>query len=66
MRYSVNLRLKNPGPAKYLVDTREAEDLPSAFKAGDELIATMDIKEHLIEIVDSSTNEVVASFNEEE
>ena len=64
MRYSINLRMKNPGPAKFLIETCEANDLPSAFEAGDRMISALNVEEHFIEILDNNGDKV-ASFNEE-
>lgn len=64
MRYSVNLRMKNPGPAKYLIDSRECDNMCEAFTLATAVLANVDAKEHFVEIVETATGEKIAGFNE--
>lgn len=61
MKYDVIIRWKNPGPVKYLMASESNLDLNSAFTRADELL-----EQHadcFAEIVEVSTNEVVATFH---
>lgn len=67
MKYSVNLRMKNPGPTKFLIESKDSEDLVGAFIVADEIIAktpNME-KDYFVEIYDNVSKEKIASFNEE-
>ena len=61
MKYSVNLRMKNPGPAKYLIDSRDASDFMEAFGMATRMAAEID-KDHFVEIFDNEINERAAHF----
>ena len=63
MRYSVNLRMKNPGPAKYLIETSDVNDLTAAFYTGMHLSDKGD-SDHFVEIVDNDNGGTIAIFNE--
>jgi hypothetical protein len=66
MKYTVNLRWKNLGPAKYLIDSKEANDLTQAYYIGDQMIENqLKVDEHFIEILDPA-GDIVASFNTED
>ena len=56
--YSIELRMKNPGPAKYLIAVTQRDDLTQAFAAADELMDEND-KDHFVQICDES-GEVVS------
>ena len=64
MRYSVNVRMKNPGPAKYLIDSSETNDFMDAFYAGKRAAMEID-SDHFVEIFDNETNDVLMTFNGE-
>jgi hypothetical protein len=65
MKYSINLRLKNPGPTQYLIDVQERDDFMEAFYAAEKAAKDAD-DDHFIEIVDNELNEKIVSFKEEE
>ena len=65
MKYSVNLRMKNPGPAKYLIESCEVDNITNAFYAATNMI-TANEGDHFVEIIDNNTNEKVAGINEGE
>ena len=62
MKYSINLRMKKPGPAKYLIDSREEDNFMEAFRAATRMAAEID-NDHFVEIFDNDINERVADFN---
>lgn len=66
MRYSVNLRMKNPGPAKYLIDARETDNMVKAFEIATAVMTNINDDEHFVEIVDMQTGESIANFNEDQ
>jgi len=63
MRYSVNLRMKNPGPTKYLVESAEKNDLIDAFYLGVQFAKSHKL-DHYVEIVDNENGEIIAMFSE--
>jgi hypothetical protein len=65
MRYAINVRMKNPGPAKYLIESRDSSDYMVAHYIAQHLCAKAD-KDHFVEIVDDNTGEQLACFNNEE
>ena len=64
MRYTVKLRMKNPGPAKYLIDSKDVNNMVEAFELATSVLANVDEKEHFVEIVDNITGDTIANFNE--
>jgi hypothetical protein len=64
MKYSINLRMKNLGPAKYLIDSCEAGDFSTALNKASDLMDKVDIeKDYFVEIVDNATGDRVAGLN---
>jgi hypothetical protein len=62
-KYSINTRMKNQGPAKYLIDTQGCDDLNEAFSVASNLADSCGA-DHFVEIVENYSNEKVATFNE--
>jgi len=64
MKYSINLRMKNPGVAKYLIKTEDTNDHMIAFYLASHMLDSSD-KDHFVEIVDNDSDETIANFNED-
>lgn len=62
MKYSVNIRMKNPGPAKFLIASEETNDYMDAFYAAQRAADECD-ENHFVEIVDNEKKEVIQTFN---
>jgi hypothetical protein len=62
MKYSINLRMKNPGPAKYLLDSVEANEFMDAFHLAKNMADDAN-EEQFVEIFDNESKDVVATFN---
>lgn len=62
MRYTVCVRLKNPGPAKYLMESQDADDFMDAFYGAKRAAEKAD-KDCFVEIVDNNSGETIATFN---
>lgn len=58
--YSIEVRLKNPGPAKYLIQSVQRDDLNEAFRIAGTLADVTD-KDHFVQIR-NDVNEVIANF----
>ena len=63
MKYTVKLRMRNPGPAKYLIDSRDSNNMVEAFEIATAVLASVDENEHFVEIVDNESGDTIASFN---
>ncbi|CAM6003868.1 unnamed protein product [Sphagnum balticum] len=61
MKYSVNVRIKNPGIAKYLIDARDFDNFMDAFQSASNMAKELD-NDHFVEIVDNDFNEKVVNY----
>ena len=66
MKYSVNLIMKNPDQAKFLIDCKDTNDIVNAFEIANDLLHHNDVKGHFVEIVDNDSGEKIAGINEGE
>jgi len=64
MKYSVNVRMKNPGVAKYLIEARDTDDMHEAFCLAIAMVEKHEKDGYFVEVIDNNTNEKVAGFNE--
>jgi len=63
MKYAVYLRMKNLGPAKFLIDSWQFDDFMSAFHHAKDVAGKLE-QDHFVEICESKSGEKLAGFNE--
>ena len=62
-KYSVQVRMKNPGVTKYLMESSDHDSFMSAFYYAQKQVDRIS-SDYFIEIRDAESNEKMASFNE--
>lgn len=63
MRYSVQMRMNNPGVTKFLLESVDKDDFMEAFQLANEMADKCD-KDSFVEIVNADNGDKICKFQE--